>query len=116
MDAPTLSLQVLRRSLAITLEQMNQRLVALGRSTTTGNVAVSNGRSLLIARVPGGDALFIRRLHVLTDRGLRDESFRGVLALSSEYAPGEGAEEVPRGSAVTISRDLRVDIAPLDAS
>jgi len=116
MDEPTISLLILRRSLAATLDRMNQRLIALGRSTPTGNVAVSNGRSLLIARVPGGDPLFVRRLHVLTDRGLRDDSFRGVLALSSGHAPGEGAEEVPSGSIVMISRDLRVDIAPTGAA
>jgi hypothetical protein len=50
------------------------------------------------------------------ERSERDDTFRGVLLLSREGAhPGEGFEEVPAGSAVLVSRDLRIDIAPLDA-
>lgn len=106
---------VIKRALAETLERMDARLRALARPIATGNIAVSNSRSLTVARVEGGAPLFIRRLHVFNERGARDDSFRGVLALSSSSPPGEGAEEIPVGSLVTISRDLRVDIAPLGA-
>ena len=84
-----------------------------------GNLAVSNGRSMTVARI--GSPLWMRRLHVLGERGGRDEQFRGVLLVSSGAGdPGlngssDGFEEIPESSVVSVSRDLRVDVSPLAA-
>jgi hypothetical protein len=59
-----------------------------------------------------GAPAHVRRLQVLDDRGHRDDSFRGIL-ITSALSPGDGAEEVPAGSVVAVSRDLRVDISSL---
>jgi glutamine amidotransferase len=79
-----------------------------------GNVAVSNGRSLLVARL--GQPLRLRRLSVNNDKGERDEAFRGVLLVSGgDGDPRDGFEDVAPGHAVLVSRDLQVQLAAHDA-
>jgi hypothetical protein len=113
LDDPLVPLPVVKRALADALTLMSSSLASAGWGGRIGNVAASDSRSVSMVRVDGGAPLYLRRLHCFDDRGARDDSFRGVLLLSGPQPAGEGAEEVPPGSLVTISRDLRVDIAPL---
>ncbi|HTJ40907.1 MAG TPA: hypothetical protein VL463_02390 [Kofleriaceae bacterium] len=117
LDESNLPLASTRRTLGAALALVASQLTAAGISGALGNAAVSNGRSLVVARTPGegGAPLYLRRLWVKGERSERDETFRGVLVVSRAGAhPGEGFEEVPAGSAVMVSRDLRIDIAPLE--
>ena len=111
LDEPNLPGPVWRRTLAEALALVANGLVRTGVHTDLGNIATSNSRALVVVRLAG--PVHVRRLHVTNDRGQRDDGFRGVLVLASDRPPGDGAEEVPVGSVVSISRDLRVDITPL---
>ncbi len=103
-----------RRVLAATMELASGVLKGAGSSARPGNVIVSNARSMLAARL--GHPMYLRRLFVAgDDRTGRDETFRGVLVVSTTADPGEGFEEIPAGAAVLIHRDLRTDITPLDS-
>jgi hypothetical protein len=113
LDDPNLPSPVARRALADTLALFASVLTKAGAAWRPGTIAVSNSRALWVARpdVSGAPA-HVRRLQVHDDRGHRDDSFRGLL-ITSALHPGEGAEEVPAGSVVAVSRDLRVDITTL---
>ena len=113
LDDPNVTLPQVRRALGDALARVGAGLGKVGSTAKLGNVVASNTRSLSLVRLETGAPVYLRRLHVFDDRGGRDDSFRGVLVLSTTTPPGDGAEEVPAGSVVTISRDLRVDIAPL---
>jgi hypothetical protein len=113
LDDPNLPSPVARRALADTLALFASVLTKAGAAWRPGTIAVSNSRALWVARpdVSGAPA-HVRRLQVHDDRGHRDDSFRGLL-ITSALPTGEGAEEVPAGSVVAVSRDLRVDITTL---
>ena len=111
LDEPNVPGPVWRRTLAEALALVANGLVRTGVHTDLGNLATSNSRSLVVVRLAG--PVYVRRLHVSNDRGQRDEAFRGVLVVGADSSPGDGAEEVPTGSVVSVSRDLRVDITPL---
>jgi hypothetical protein len=118
LDDPNLPSTVARRAIADTLALIASTLTRAGGTNASssgrpGTVAMSNSRALWFARPDvSGAPVFIRRLHVLDDRGHRDDSFRGLL-VTSGLPVGDGAEEVPAGSVLAVSRDLRVDINPL---
>ena len=115
VDDANLPLATTRDTLGAAVRLVGQALADAGVTDKLGNVMASNSRSLIAARL-GDEPLYLRRLHVPGERRERDETFRGVLLLSSAGAhPGEGFEEVPVGSAVMVSRDLRVDIGPLQS-
>ena len=115
IDDANLPLTTTRRALAAASALVTSELRKAGIEEAIGNLAVSNGRSLLVARI--GGPLWLRRLHVAGERGGRDEQFRGVLMVSSsggDPAPGaEGFEEIPGQSVVAVTRDLRVDVHAL---
>lgn len=111
LDEPNLPPAVFRRTLAEALALVADGLVRAGVQTDLGNLATSNSRSLAVVRMAG--PVYVRRLQVTNDRGQRDDGFRGVLIVACDRPPGDGAEEVPTGSVVSVSRDLRVDIHPL---
>ena len=111
LDEPNLSSAVWRRTLAEALALVADGLVRAGSGHELGNVATSNSRSLAVVRL--GAPVYVRRLQVHNERGQRDDSFRGVLVFTADHPPGDGAEEVPAGSVVMVSRDLRVDICSL---
>ena len=117
IDDPNLATQAQRRALAATLRLVNAELERVGRATgdnaiQLGNVALTNGRSMVLAQLD--EPLRLRRLTVLDDRGNRDDSFRGVLLISGgDGDPKDGFEDVPAKGAVLISRDLQVSFADL---
>jgi predicted glutamine amidotransferase len=114
VDDPNLPLATTRATLGAAVRLIRGALAEAGVTDRLGNVMASNSRSLIAARLDD-EPLYMRRLHVAGERKDRDETFRGVLLLSADGPhPGEGFEEVPVGSAVLISRDLRVDLAPLE--
>jgi predicted glutamine amidotransferase len=116
VDDVNLPLATTRDTLAAAVQQVTKALADVGMADPLGNVMASNSRSLIAARL-GEEPLYLRRLHVAGERRERDESFRGVLILSASGGhPGEGFEEVPVGSVVMVTRDLRVDLAPLASS
>ncbi len=116
VDDPNLPVQATRRALAATL-----KLVAAEQARTDadtpirplGNIAVSNGRSMVVTRLD--QPLRLRRLWVNNDKNDRDESFRGVLLVSGgDGDPAQGFEDVPADRAVMITRDLQVQLADLN--
>src|SRR5262249_4460570 len=113
VDDPNLSVQATRRALAATIKLVGTEQTKTGSNTTFGNVAVSNGRSMVLVRLD--DPLRLRRLWVTGERGERDDSFRGVLLVSGgDGDPRDGFEDVPAQRAVLIQRDLSVQLSDLN--
>ncbi|MDB4964101.1 MAG: hypothetical protein JWP01_4100 [Myxococcales bacterium] len=116
IDDPNLPTSSQRRALAATLRLVSSELERAGKvggaSAHLGNVALTNGRSMVLAHL--SEPLRLRRLTVTGERGERDDSFRGVLLLSGgDGDPKDGFEDVPPNTAVLISRDLQVSFADL---
>jgi glutamine amidotransferase len=114
VDDPNLPVQATRRALAATLKLVNaEQAKAGGPLGALGNIAVSNGRSMVITRLE--QPLRLRRLWVNNDRGDRDEAFRGVLLVSGgDGDPRDGFEDVPADRAVLVTRDLQVQLSDLN--
>jgi glutamine amidotransferase len=111
VDEPNLNPQSTRRALAATMKLVTSEAHA---PLALGNVALSNGRSMIVARV-ADEPLRLRKLWVNDDRGQRDETFRGVLLVSGgDGDPRDGFEDVPARHAVLISRDLQVSLSGLE--
>ncbi len=112
IDDPNLPAPATRRALGATLRLVNAELEKVGKAGQLGNIAVSNGRSMVLAHLK--EPLRMRRLWLTGERGERDESFRGVLLLSGgDGDPRDGFEDVPAHGAVLISRELQVTFADL---
>jgi hypothetical protein len=112
LDDPNLPTTVTRRALASTLHLVNVELERAQRPSMLGNLALSNGRSMIVARV--SEPLRMRRLWVLDDRGNRDDAFRGVILVSGGDGDArDGFEDVAANTAVLVSRDLQVSFADL---
>ena len=83
-----------------------------------GNVAVSNGRSMIVARpATSNQPLRMRKLWLLDDRGKPEagpEAFRGVLFVAGNGDALDGFEEVAANHAVLVSRDLKFSLADLE--
>ncbi|MEM9494265.1 MAG: hypothetical protein AAGC55_34285, partial [Myxococcota bacterium] len=90
-------------------------LDAVGAGQALDNLIVSNGRSLLAARL--SRPLYMRPLALPDPDGKTqfDHDFRGVLVVSAHTSPGPGFEEIPVHSAIMVSRDVRIELAALDA-
>jgi len=111
IDDPNLPVTTTRRALGATLRLINAELEKSGKATVVGNVALTNGRSMVVARID--EPLRLRRLFVTGDRGERDD-FRGVVLVSGgDGDPHDGFEDVPANHSVLISRDLKVTFADL---
>ena len=102
-----------RRALAATLRVVAAELAKAGKpDVRLGNVALTNGRSMVVAHLD--EPLRLRRLWLTGERGERDESFRGYLLVSGgDGDPKDGFEDVPMDRAVLISRDLQLSFADL---
>lgn len=112
LDDPNLPVAVTRRALAATLATFRDELARDGSSVVPGNVALTNGRSMVVARA-SDEPLRVRRLFVTGDRGERDD-FRGVIVISGgDGDPRDGFEDVPVGHGVLVPRDLSVALADL---
>ena len=113
IDDPNLPPAITRRALAETLKLVSTELAKAGKEPMLGNVALTNGRSMIVAHLH--EPLRLRRLWVPGERGERDESFRGYLLVSGgDGDVKDGFEDVPAQRAVLISRDLQVSFADLD--
>jgi glutamine amidotransferase len=117
IEDPNLATQAQRRALAATIRLVGAELERAGRASgdtavRLGNVALTNGRSMVLAQL--SEPLRLRRLTVNDEQGRRDDSFRGVLLVSGgDGDPKDGFEDVPAKGAVLISRDLQVSFADL---
>jgi len=113
IDDPNLPPAAQRRALSATLKLVNTELARAGKEgAKLGNVALTNGRSMVLA--PLDEPLRLRRLTVAGERGERDDSFRGYLAISGgDGDPKDGFEDVPPQRAVLITRELQVSFADL---
>jgi hypothetical protein len=114
VDDANLPAQATRRALAATIKLAitEQQRAATTEAIVLGNIAVSNGRSMVFAQL--GEPLRLRRLWVTNERGERDDAFRGVLLVSGgDGEPRDGFEDVPAQRAVLVSRDLQVSLADL---
>lgn len=117
-DDAGLGVAALARLTVETIAQVASLLSDVGGAPFPGgNVAVSNSRAMAVVAVAAPLAVY--PLRVWNDRGVRDESFRGVVVASGLPAPqhrGDPADAVPEvvpvGSMVTVSRDLQVAIVP----
>ncbi|HET9621718.1 MAG TPA: hypothetical protein VFP84_10145 [Kofleriaceae bacterium] len=113
IDDPNLPPASSRRALAAALRVVSAELAKASAPAQLGNVALTNGRSMVVAHLH--EPLRLRRLSVPTERGDRDESFRGFLLVSGGDGDAkDGFEDVPAQRAVLISRDLQVSFADLD--
>ena len=111
LDDPNLPVTTTRSALAAAVRLMNAELEKAGKTAVLGNIALTNGRSMVVAQID--EPLRLRRLFVTGDRGER-EDFRGVVMVSGgDGDPHDGFEDVPAGHAVLISRDLKVTLADL---
>jgi hypothetical protein len=113
MDESNLPVHATRRALAATIKLVAAEHAKTGAPPLVlGNIATSNGRSMVVARIE--EPLRLRRLWVTGERGERDDSFRGVLLVSGgDGDPRDGFEEVPAHRAVLVTRDLQVQLADL---
>jgi len=115
IDDPNLPTAVTRRALAATLRLVTAELEKLeipASQIVLGNVALTNGRSMVVARLD--EPLQLRRLTVEPERGETGvDAFRGVLLVSGAGTLPEGFEEVPAHHTVLVSRDLQVTFADL---
>jgi glutamine amidotransferase len=118
VDDPNLPAQATRRALAATLRLVGAELTKASKpEQSLGCVALSNGRSMVVARTshdPSEPVLRLRRLWVMNERNERDDSFRGVLLVSGDGDAKDGFEDVPPQSAVLVSRDLQFQLADLN--
>jgi glutamine amidotransferase len=113
IDDPNLSVAATRRALGATVRMVKAEAEKAGKAAVVGNVALTNGRSMVLARID--EPLRLRRLFVIGDRGER-EDFRGVILVSGgDGDPHDGFEDVPAGHGVMISRELKVELADLSA-
>lgn len=111
IDDPNLPVAATRRALATTVRLINAELEKAGKQAGLGSIALTNGRSMVVARID--EPLRLRRLFVTGDRGER-EDFRGVILVSGgDGDPHDGFEDVPPSHSVLISRDLKVTFADL---
>jgi glutamine amidotransferase len=113
VDDSNVPVQVTRRALAATIKLVRAEQEKAGLTAMAlGNIATSNGRSMVVARID--EPLRLRRLWVSGERGERDESFRGVLLVSGgDGDPRDGFEDVPAHRTVLVTRDLHVQLADL---
>jgi len=113
LEDPNLPPAATRRALAATLRLVSAELARAGKpSAVVGSVAVTNGRSMIVAHLD--EPLRLRRLWITGDRGERDPAFRGFLLVAGgDGDPKDGFEDVPPHRAVLISRDLQVAFADL---
>ena len=114
VDDPNLPVQATRRAMAATLKLVAAEQAKTGvAAPPLGNIAVSNGRSMVVTRLD--QPLRLRRLWVNNEKNDRDESFRGVLLVSGgDGDPSQGFEDVPAERAVLVTRDLQVQLADLN--
>jgi glutamine amidotransferase len=111
IDDPNLPVTVTRGALAAAVRLIKAELEKAGKTAALGNIALSNGRSMVVAQID--EPLRLRRLFVTGERGERDD-FRGVVLVSGgDGDPREGFEDAPAGHAVLIARDLQVTLAEL---
>jgi hypothetical protein len=112
VDDPNVPVASTRRALAATLKLVAGEVAKTSPGAQLGNVALSNGRSMVLARLD--EPLRLRRLWVTGERGERDDTFRGVLLVSGgDGDPRDGFEDVPAQHAVLVTRDLQVSLADL---
>ncbi|MBA2542117.1 MAG: hypothetical protein H0V17_20925 [Deltaproteobacteria bacterium] len=126
IDDPNLPTAATRRALAATLRLVNAELEKLDMppgSLAMGNVALTNGRSMVVARLD--EPLKLRRLTVSNEKGEplpasatagNVDAFRGVLLVSGDVADAldsDGFEDVPPHHTVLVSRDLSISFADL---
>lgn len=114
VDDPNLPVHSTRRALAATIKLVSAEQAKAGiEPGDLGNIAVSNGRSMVVTRL--AQPLKLRKLWVNGEKGERDDSFRGVLLVSGGDGDAkEGFEDVPADRAVLVTRDLQVHLADLN--
>src|SRR5678815_790509 len=102
IDDPNLPPASTRRALAATLRLVAAELAKSGKpEASLGNVALSNGRSMVVAHLD--EPLRLRRLWVTGERGEPErgaDAFRGVLLVSGDDVNVEGFEELPQQHSV----------------
>lgn len=113
LDGVDLPPAQVRRAVRDAIAIVGESTATLGHPPASGNLVLSNSRSLFAVRL--GGPLFVRRLKEQVDPRRPESQFRSVLVVSTAVSPGEGFEELPLKSALTVARDVSTDIVDLDA-
>ncbi len=103
-----------RRALRDAMASVYSSLAQFGSANRPGNLIVTNSRSMLAVRLDA--PMYVRRFRHVDKKREEGQEFRAIVVVSDVgESPGEGFEEVPRGSVIMISRDLQIDIVDLEA-
>lgn len=111
LDDPNVALGDVRRALRDTLALVYSLISETGASRGPGNLVVTNSRAMFAVRL--GQPICVRGFKHPDRRRSDHRHFRAVLAVSSEESPGEGFEEIPPNSVLTISRELNTEVQNL---
>ena len=108
LDDPNVALGDVRRALRDTLALVYSVMAETGASRGPGNIVVTNSRAMFAVRL---DQPIVVRGFKHPDRQRSDHRhFRAVLAMSTNEGAGEGFEEIPPNSVLTVSRELKTEI------
>ncbi len=113
LDEPNLPPAPIRHAIREATALVERTATDAGVALTAGNLVLSNSRALIAVRMAG--PLFVRRLKQQTDPRRPESQFRSVLVVSAADHPGDGFEELPPRSVLTVARDVSTDVVDLDS-
>jgi glutamine amidotransferase len=113
VEDPNLDPADVGSALRTSLAMVEQAVEGAGLRGKLGNLVVSNSRSMLAVRMAG--PVFWRRLRQQEDPKRPDTEFRSVFVVGVDENPGEGFEELPPRSVLSIHRDVSTEIAAISA-
>ncbi len=108
LDDPNVALADVRRALRDTLALLYSLMSEADLSRGPGNLVVTNSRAMFALRLD--HPILVRGFKHPERRRSDHRHFRAVLAMSTSDEPGEGFEEIPPNSVLTISRELKTEI------
>ncbi len=112
-----LSLTLARRALRDALAFVQTAMEKAGApAASLGNIIATNSRSMIVVRLD--QPLYVRWMRHVSDPRRAESELRAVLAVSTADETGtlaQGFEAIPPRSAVAISRNVVMDIVPLDS-
>ena len=108
LDDPNVALDDIRRTLRDTLALVYSVMTEAGATRGPGNLIATNGRAMFAVRLD--QPILVRGFKHPDRRRSDNRHFRAVLAMSTGDEPGEGFEEIPPNSVLTISRELHTEI------
>jgi predicted glutamine amidotransferase len=108
LDDPNVAVDDVRRALRDTLALVYSLMTEAGATRGPGNIVLTNSRAMFAVRLD--QPIVVRGFKHPDPRSADNRHFRAVLAMSTADQPGEGFEQIPPNSVLTISRDLKTEI------